>query len=205
MARKPAKAPAPENLPAVTENAVSEAEALDALKPEKAWLKERQEIWTQRFEAQGIDSPKKRAMLAAMAIHGTVCRSAESARISVHSHYSWLEKDAVYAAAWAEAKKAACETLEQEARRRAILGVLEPVYQQGRMVGYKRVHSDTLLIFLMKGNQPDKFGDAVLQRHVHSGEVNVRFPDLERSGSPVALVAGRVPALRAAEAEEVAK
>ena len=53
----------------------------------------------------------------------------------------------------------ATDTLEMEARRRASLGVEEPVYYQGQVVGYVRKYSDVLLMFLLKAQRPEKFRD----------------------------------------------
>lgn len=99
---------------------------------------------------------KKRAFLAAYVKTGTVTGAATAAKIGRTSHYEWL-KDKQYADAFAGAKEEASDALEQEARRRAIDGVLEPVYYQGELVGRVRRYSDTLLIFLLKGNKPDKY------------------------------------------------
>ena len=37
----------------------------------------------------------------------------------------------------------------------------EPVFYQGEVVGSVRKFSDTLLMFLLKGNRPDKYKDRV--------------------------------------------
>ena len=44
----------------------------------------------------------------------------------------------------------AAESLENEARRRAIEGVVDDVWYQGEKVGKQRRFSDVLLIFLLK-------------------------------------------------------
>ena len=48
---------------------------------------------------------------------------------------------------------------EDELQRRSIEGVEEPVYQGGELVGYKRKYSDTLLLGLLKSEDPDKYSD----------------------------------------------
>lgn len=78
----------------------------------------------------------------------------------------------MYAAAFADAQDDAADSLEAEATRRARLGVSEPIYQGGKLVGYKRNFSDTLLIFLLKGLRPEKFKD----RHEHSGPGGTPLP-----------------------------
>ena len=49
--------------------------------------------------------------------------------------------------------------LEAEARRRAAIGVDEPVFYKGKVVGHIRKYSDNLLMFLLKAHWPEKFRD----------------------------------------------
>ena len=58
--------------------------------------------------------------------------------------------DPVYAEAYKMAKREASDNLAVEARRRAVEGVENPVYQGGSLVGYRTEFSDTLLMFLMR-------------------------------------------------------
>lgn len=110
---------------------------------------------------------KATAFLAAYAITGTITGAAEAAKIGDRSHYLWMTKHPEYKEAFESARQAFCESLEGEARRRAYEGVDEPVFHQGELVGHKRRYSDTLLIFLMKGNMPDKYGDKVQNDNRH--------------------------------------
>jgi hypothetical protein len=52
-------------------------------------------------------------------------------------------------------------TLESEARRRAVDGVDEPVFHKGRICGTVRKYSDALLMFLLRGNAPEKYKEGV--------------------------------------------
>lgn len=110
-----------------------------------------------------ISHPKKAAFLAAYVECGTISHAAKAAEIRRETHHEWVRSDPVYAAAFAEAKEQAVECLEREARRRAIEGVDEPVYQGGELVGYKRRYSDTLLIFMLKAEAPDKYKERMDQ------------------------------------------
>jgi hypothetical protein len=65
-----------------------------------------------------------------------------------------------------EAHEDALDALEEEARRRAVDGVLEPVYQGGEKVGTIRKYSDALLMLLLKGKRPDTFRE----RHEVTGK-----------------------------------
>ena len=49
------------------------------------------------------------------------------------------------------------DMLEEEARRRAVDGVLEPVFYRGVEVGKIRKYSDQLLTTLLKGYRPKRF------------------------------------------------
>jgi hypothetical protein len=58
---------------------------------------------------------------------------------------------------WDEAIEEGVDKLEREMWRRAVEGVDEPVFQNGRRVGLIRRYSDTLAIFLAKGHRPQKY------------------------------------------------
>lgn len=81
-------------------------------------------------------------------------------------HYKWLDvdEDGSYREAFDAAMDTAADRLEEEARRRAVEGVEEPVgWYQGEPGGYVRKYSDTLLIFLLKGARPQKYRERVEQ------------------------------------------
>lgn len=98
---------------------------------------------------------------------GTVTAAAEHAGVSRRQHYRWVKGDADYATDFGHAREEAADRLEQEARRRAVAGVEEPVYYQGEVVGHVRKHSDTLLIFLLKGAKPNVYRER--HQHQHDG------------------------------------
>ena len=104
-----------------------------------------------------IRSPKKRAFLTALAHTGNITKAADIADIARSAHYQWLEADPVYAEAYKDAMEQAAERLEAEARRRAVEGVEEPVFYQGKQCGVIQRYSDALLMFLLKGAMPDKY------------------------------------------------
>lgn len=108
---------------------------------------------------------KKRAVLAALALTGNVSEACRCAKVDRGTHYDWQKQDEAYAAAARDALEMAADSMELEARRRAVDGVLEPVYYGGKKVGKIRRYSDTLLIFLLKAARPEKFRE----RFEHSG------------------------------------
>jgi hypothetical protein len=65
-----------------------------------------------------------------------------------------LARNEQFTAAVEEAKATAAERLEGEAYRRAVLGVEEPVFFEGRRVDTVRKYSDNLLSKLLEANDP---------------------------------------------------
>lgn len=106
----------------------------------------------------------QRAFLAAYATCGSVTGAARAVGCDRAAHYAWMHNDPSYPERYRQAHEESCESLEIEARRRAVDGVLEPQFYKGEMcrgsngdpVGIQK-YSDTLLIFLMKGAMPDKY------------------------------------------------
>jgi AcrR family transcriptional regulator len=118
-----------------------------------------------------IPTPKKwdkrqTVFLKWLAKTGNVAASCRKAKINRSLAYEWRNGDEVFAAAWDEALEIATELLEEEARRRAQDGVLEPVFYLGKRAGAVRRYSDTLLIFLLKAHRPDKYRDNHRHEHV---------------------------------------
>ena len=91
----------------------------------------------------------KAAFLAAYARCGNVTEAAAAGGVTQQAHQRWLTDDEHYGRSFAAAGHEARDALEAEARRRALRGVEEDVYHQGRVVGTRRVYSDTLLVFLL--------------------------------------------------------
>lgn len=90
-----------------------------------------------------------------------VTRSARRAKIARQTVYDWLESDDSFKIRFDKAVKIGLGVLEDEATRRAVEGVLKPVYQKGKKVGTVREYSDTLLIVLLKAQAPEKYKDRV--------------------------------------------
>lgn len=120
-----------------------------------------------------MTSKKKRdwksAFVEALRKTGNVKLSCEMAGISRKVAYETKGRDRDFGEEWLDALDEATDTLEAEARRRAIegtertvvkrIGVDEngkPKYQEY----VEREYSDTLLIFLLKANRPSKFRDS---------------------------------------------
>lgn len=87
---------------------------------------------------------------------------------------------------WVSAVDEGTDVFEEEARRRAIDGVDEPVFQQGECVGFMRKYSDTLLVMMLKGRRPETYRD----RQEITGA----------NGGPVALIGANMNVVEASQA-----
>jgi|SRR5579862_8636868 len=109
-----------------------------------------------------ITDVKTRAYLTALSITGRFDDAAKAAGVSLKTGWNWRndKTDTAFQAALALALQLACDRIEAEITRRALDGVEEPVFQQGRLVGTIRKFSDVLLMFRAKRLMPeyrDKF------------------------------------------------
>ncbi len=160
-------------------------------------------------------------MLAALSVSSNVTTAAKAAQISRDSHYRWLREDPEYALAVTDAHEQAVDSLEQEGWRRAREGLrsykffqgvplmircppdhpdAEPrVTESGETLYFRHYYelrfSDTLLIFLLKGERPDKYRDRydirqeteVTQNIYMTIEERVRAAQEKFAGLPAAL------------------
>lgn len=104
---------------------------------------------------------RHKALLAAFKVTHSISEAAKAAGVDRSVHYDWLESVPGYKELFDAAKEEATQTLEDEAVRRAHKGVTEPIYFQGKVVGAKRVYSDALLMFLLRGARPEKYRQGV--------------------------------------------
>lgn len=123
----------------------------------------------------GRPSIKQAQFLAAYSETGNVRQSCIIAKINRATHKTWLKRPE-YLEKFQAAHDEATDRLEQEAWRRAVEGVEEPVFGSGGreigtvQVGNIKKYSDSLLMFLLKGSRPDKFRERYEHRHAgHDG------------------------------------
>lgn len=108
---------------------------------------------------------------------GNVSAACRVIKIGRTTAYDWKKEDSAFALEWDEAIESGTDDLEEEARRRAYKGTRKPVYYKGSKVGEIQEYSDTLMIFLLKGNRPEKYKD----RHELSGIVGTPQTSTELS------------------------
>lgn len=98
---------------------------------------------------------KKAEFLDALADRlGNIGAAAKHVGIGRQTHYDWLRTDPDYAARYAAAREDVIDRMEQEADRRALIGLDKPIFHKGVQVGTFREPSDTLLIFRLKALRP---------------------------------------------------
>jgi len=88
------------------------------------------------------------------ALGGNLWRAAEAAKVTRRVVYDALEREPMFKAAFDQAVREGTEMAEAELIRRAVDGVDEPVYQQGRLCGFIRKFDSNLLMFLLRSRDP---------------------------------------------------
>lgn len=106
-------------------------------------------------------TPEKMAEFCAKLVEsgGNVTAACEHIEVSRVCAYRHRKEDPDFRAMWLEAEGMAIERMEDEARRRAVEGVQEPVFHKGEQCGTIKKYSDTLMIFLLKAHAPEKYKD----------------------------------------------
>lgn len=122
---------------------------------------------------------------------GFVGKACEVVAVSKQTVYNWRQSDPQFEAEWDRAVELATEDLEKEVRRRALLGVEEPVFYQGEICGTVRKYSDSLLMFAIKARKPE-YRDRI------TVDVNKLDADIERE---LALLTARGQADTSSETE----
>ena len=97
------------------------------------------------------------AFLALLAEGHTVKYSAKEAGVAWCVIFARRNNDPVFAEQWEEALERGTQVLEEEARRRAVKGLTEPVFYKGEICGEVQRYSDVLLIFLLKARRPEVY------------------------------------------------
>lgn len=117
------------------------------------------EAWGKRGSGVAIPVESWIVFLDELAKHGNIGKALNVVNISRVELFKRRRDDAEFRAIFEEAHSIGIDACEDEANRRAINGVPEPVFFQGEKCGTVQKFSDTLLMFLLKGNKPEKFKD----------------------------------------------
>ena len=126
-------------------------------------------------KAEQTEHPKKgrwkARFLKALQEQGAVTTACEMAGVGRTAAYALRGKDAKFAATWDSAVNAMVDGVEDSALHRARYGWLEPVWYKGEQCGEVRKYSDTLQIFVLRQNRPDKWARAEKVKVEHQGNV----------------------------------
>lgn len=106
-----------------------------------------------------VKNPKQVKFLCAFVHAKSLSEAQRLSRVHRHSHYLWLESDAEYAKYFRRAVRVIADLVEEEAYRRAFVGADVPIYYHGRVIGYYKVYSDKLAMFMLKCLRPEVYGD----------------------------------------------
>jgi hypothetical protein len=149
--------------------------------------------------SQAATVRRQRAFLAAFVNNGAVVHAARAARVSRSVVYHWRRTDESFERRFQEALEDAAEVIEAEARRRAVDGWQEEVYQQGRLVGTVTRYSNTLLALLLRCRRPEIYGNRAAAKTPSTPTVPLIDPKMstdaeliERITAAQTLLVGRI-------------
>lgn len=115
----------------------------------------------------------KKAFLASFREHGNVSRACRAINLHRATLYVWKEHDTDFMLEYEQAEVEATEALESAAYERAVNGVVQetPIFHRGQQIDtvVKTEYSDTLLIFLLKARNPDKYRETIKTQGTVSG------------------------------------
>jgi len=139
---------------------------------------------------------RQERFLQALANTGSVTAAIAVAGTSRTRVYELRRSDPEFAASWDEAEEIATDRLEDEARRRAVEGVPEPLVSAGKVVRDDdgqpiavRRYSDNLLLALLKAHRPPR----------RERSVRFTFPALRSAADAAGTMASITAAVAAGE------
>ena len=127
----------------------------------------------------GWSAYRQRVFILSLAETGSVHQAAGEALMSARSAYALRVRSAPFREAWDAAQQLAVGRLSALAFDRAINGRPEQVFQDGNLVGEKRVPNDRLLMWLLARLDPKRFAMPWEQRGEvgdPQAEVSAAFP-----------------------------
>lgn len=141
---------------------------------------------TKKSDSQ-TTAEKRLKFLCLLSETGNVTESAKKSGLNRQFLYDFRESHQDFAAAWDKCIKRAGGKLKEEALRRAVKGIMEPVYYKGKKVGSIRKYSDPLLTLLIKGAFPDEYADRAKTEVKNTEPIIIRWmppPELAPAVAP---------------------
>lgn len=99
-----------------------------------------------------LNAQRKRSFLQAVAAGNTIVGAAKLVGVSVQTVTNERRRDPEFDRDVDAAREGYAEHLESVAYQRAVVGVDEPIYQQGKLVGMKKVYDHRLLGQMIAAN-----------------------------------------------------
>ncbi len=133
------------------------------------------------------------AFLTELRARGSILAACAAAAVGRSTVYERRDTDGPFAADMAEALEIATDSLELEARRRAVDGVERPVFGSGGpgvgtvQVGVVREYSDSLMALLLKAHMPARYRENV--KVEHGGKIGVEHSASDLSDDELAEIA----------------
>ena len=121
----------------------------------------------------------QKAFLAAYAACGQITAAAKAAGIDRSAHYEWKQQPG-YMERFNAADEQAGDVLVDAATVRANDGILQAEWYQGKIVGSKRVYSDGLMMFLIRGKKKEYRQGAIELTGPQGGPIAVSLADVLR-------------------------
>lgn len=151
-----------------------------------------------------IGPAEKAEIIDALYVHMSLPAALEALGHSLKDVMEEADVDSEFRARLDRAETHLMSVAEQEAKRRAIYGVEEPVVANGKVVYIvqdgvrrmlkRRVYSDGLLQFLLKSRNREVFGDKLDVKTTHQGAIAVPLVDATDVQAFLAAMRGDAPA-----------
>jgi hypothetical protein len=129
-------------------------------------------------------TPEQVEWLYSYIFAGSLRRAEKESGINRRRHHEWI-RNQLYRECFEAAQRHTAIAVEEEIRRRAIDGVVEPVFGKDGRVGWRRRYSDALLIKLAEASNPEKWKVTEKKPDNNEVRVNVYIPDNRRERVPV--------------------
>jgi hypothetical protein len=138
----------------------------------------------------GWTPARQRAFIEALADTGSVSRAAAQVNMSSEGAYYLRRQPGAdgFRAAWEAALDFGVARMKDIAFERAITGYLVPVITGGKLIGYRRIYNDRLLMFCLRHYGQDANGKRTKIEYFSTRASASSSP--ERGGGPAQLVEG---------------